>query len=91
MENNYTKKHGFSRFTISEKLQNIETPHLIVTKKNVTPLEKITEWINPHPKKLDLKSRLLSSMMKQIMVQLTLELVNNGIFLQNDLKPQNLK
>ena len=37
-------------------LQSIENPHLIVTKKNVTPLEKITEWINSTP--IEVRSKI---------------------------------
>ena len=39
------KNMDFHDLQYLEELQNIETPHLIVTKKNVTPLQKITEWI----------------------------------------------
>ena len=43
------KNMDFHDLQYLKELQNIETPHLIVTKKNVTPLQKITEWIESSP------------------------------------------
>ena len=46
------KNMDFHDLQYLKELQNIETPHLIVTKKNVTPLEKITEWIESSSKEV---------------------------------------
>jgi hypothetical protein len=43
------KNMDFHELKHLKPLQEIETPHLIVTKKNVTPLEKIEEWIQSSP------------------------------------------
>ena len=58
MESHNTEKFRLPRFTTSEKLKSIENPHLIVT-KNVTPLEKITEWINSTP--IEVRSKIKAS------------------------------
>ena len=44
-----TKDKDFHDLKYLKPIENLNQPHLIVTKKNVTPLEKIVEWIQSTP------------------------------------------